>query len=137
MTSNYQYPVPLIQMKLPRRPRLIALNFLTYIALSGSICFAEPIEKKPPSWDSAIDFTESIEIKPNLQGDLEGEIAFIQNTLVGPTQGETKRPLLVTDRGALLLFFPSRENSDSYEVVIKQSDGTTTSLKLLDRKSTL
>ena len=131
MTSNYQYPVPLIQMKLPRRPRLNALNFLTYIALSGSICFAEPIEKKPPSWDSAIDFTESIEIKPNLQGDLEGEIAFIQNTLVGPTQGETKRPLLVTDRGALLLFFPSRENSDSYEVVIKQSDGTTTSLKLL------
>ena len=88
MTSNYQYPVPLIQMKLPRRPRLNALNFLTYIGyLSGSICFAEPIEKKPPSWDSAIDFTESIEINLNLQGDLEGEIAFIQNTLNGTDSG--------------------------------------------------
>ena len=87
MTSNYQYPVPLIQMKLPRRPRLNALNFLTYIALSGSICFAEPIEKKPPSWDSAIDFTESIEIKPNLQGDLEGEIALHSKYTCGTNSG--------------------------------------------------
>lgn len=80
-------------------------------------------EAKPPYWDQAIDFTGDRPISSNLTGALKGEIAFIQNTLVGPQRGELERPLLVTDRAAYLLFFPADLNVGSYQVLLRQRGG--------------
>ena len=76
------------------------------------------------SWTESIDFTENRTLAPNLQGDVKGEIAFIQNTLVGPTRGDEQRPLLVTDRGGLVVFFPSGPPDNAYTLTLRQSDGT-------------
>lgn len=54
-------------------------------------------EAKPTYWDQAIDFTGDRPVSPNLTGTLNGEVAFIQNTLVGPKRGGQERPRLVTD----------------------------------------
>ena len=77
-------------------------------------------DQKPSYWDQAIDFTAGHEIRSNLNGKLEGEIAFLQNTLVGPKRGDVERPLLVTDRAAYLLFFPAEESLGKYEAVLRQ-----------------
>jgi hypothetical protein len=85
----------------------------------------------PAGWDEAIDFTETLALSPNLQGSLRGQIAFIQNTLVGPQRGEMIRPLLVTDRSALLAFFPVEPSSERYRAIITQTDGTSDQIELL------
>ena len=85
---------------------------------------------KPSYWDQAIDFTGNREIQPNLKGTLEGEIAFIQNTQIGPKRGEVQRPLLVTDRAAYLLFFPVKASSKRYEVLARQADGKQLKIQL-------
>lgn len=85
---------------------------------------------KPALWEQAIDFTADREIRPNLRGTLTGEIAFIQNTMVGPKRGNEQRPLLVTDRGAYLLFFPANQASRSYQVLLRLRDGKERTLKL-------
>ena len=81
-------------------------------------------EASKQSLNQSIDFTENHTLTPNLQGDVQGEIAFIQNTLVGPTRGEIARPLLVTDREALILFIPVDLSDDAYTLTLKQSDGS-------------
>ncbi|MCH1494999.1 MAG: hypothetical protein L7U72_07210, partial [Rubripirellula sp.] len=77
-------------------------------------------EASRQSLNQSIDFTENHILTPNLQGDLQGEIAFIQNTLVGPTRGEIARPLLVTDRETLILFFPVDVPDDAYTLTLRQ-----------------
>lgn len=91
------------------------------LRLLGGLAMAD--DAKPVYWDQAIDFTADHAVSPNLTGALEGEIAFIQNTLVGPQQGEKERPLLVTDRAAYLLFFPNELNAGGYQVLLRQRDG--------------
>ncbi|TWT95487.1 Metalloprotease StcE precursor [Neorhodopirellula pilleata] len=88
-------------------------------------------DHKPAYWDRAIDFTGDREIRSNLAGNLKGEVAFIQNTLVGPKRGDEKRPLLVTDRAACLVFFPAAPNANQdteqasgvYQVLLRQQNG--------------
>ncbi|MDE0820735.1 MAG: M66 family metalloprotease [Opitutales bacterium] len=87
---------------------------------------AEP----PLWWGSAIDFTEDHEILPNLVGGLEGEIAFLQNTLVGPKRGEKKRPSLVVDRAAYLLFYPAKAAAVDYKIVLRNHAGRSLTLDL-------
>ncbi|WP_197455099.1 M66 family metalloprotease [Stieleria varia] len=97
------------------------------------LCFIDTTvaeDLKPPYWDQAIDFTGNHEIRSNLVGSLKGEVAFIQNTLVGPQRGEEQRPLLVTDRAAYLLFFPIDPSADRYQVLLRQRDGKGLSLEL-------
>ena len=79
--------------------------------------------RKPSYWDKAVDFTAEHVIRPNLNGELNGEVAFIQNTLVGPKRGQHQRPLLVTDRAAYLLFFPTDRKAKGYQVLLRQRDG--------------
>ncbi len=98
------------------RRRPVGIWFV--VLLCTSMTSAQDL--KPPYWDQAIDFTGGREIRSNLRGGLEGEIAFIQNTLVGPQRGDVQRPLLVTDRAAFLLFFPVGPASQKYEVVLRQ-----------------
>ena len=97
------------------------LNSWCVLLILASTSTAE--DTKPPYWDQAIDFTESHEVRSNLSGSLEGEVAFIQNTLVGPKRGEAQRPLLVTDRAAYLLFFPAKPSASRYEVLLRVRDG--------------
>ncbi len=82
-----------------------------------------PYSAPPPYWNRAIDFTGNHEIRSNLTGTLKGEIAFIQNTLVGPKRGQEQRPLLVTDRAAYLLFLPTNPTARRYQVLLRQRDG--------------
>ena len=105
------------------RVRPFGLWFVLLLCVNS----ASSQDQKPPYWNQAIDFTGGHEIRSNLSGEVEGEIAFIQNTLVGPKRGDVKRPLLVTDRAAYLLFFPAEQSSQQYEasgkyeVVLRQS----------------
>ena len=85
---------------------------------------------KPPNWEQAIDFTGEAEIRSNLHGSLAGEVAFIQNTLVGPTQDKKQRPLLVTDRAAYLLFCPMDPSGSRYQVLLQQRNGQKLQLDL-------
>ncbi len=104
--------------------RVRQLGFWFVLLLCSNTASSQ--DQKPPYWDQAIDFTKGHDIRPNLDGELKGEIAFIQNTLVGPKRGNTKRPLLVTDRAAYLLFFPAKQSSQQneasgkFEVVLRQ-----------------
>ncbi len=89
-----------------------------------------PPPSRPDYWEKALDFTANLPLSPNLEGNLEGEIAFIQNTLVGPDRNNRKRPLLVTDRAAYLLFFPKNAQPDSIDATIQDSNGSTLDLTL-------
>jgi hypothetical protein len=89
-----------------------------------------PPPSKPGYWDDAWDFTANLDLAPNLVGSIGGEIAFLQNTLVGPNRAGKKRPLLVTDRAAYLLFFPQSSDHQTLEAVIAKQDGTTLGLPL-------
>ncbi|MGB1926317.1 MAG: hypothetical protein ACPHL6_07290, partial [Rubripirellula sp.] len=80
--------------------------------------------QEPDGWNQVIDFTANKTIRPNLKGDLVGEVAFIQNTLITPKRTEEAKPLLVTDRGTLLAFFPAKSAGISYRLTVKQSDGS-------------
>jgi hypothetical protein len=105
----------------------LKFQFFTLLAFSvGTLSLIS----KPAYWDVAIDFTENHEIEPNLSGELQGEIAFLQNTLVGPKRGEKKRPLLVTDRAAYLLFFPIQEEREGYSLILKDRHGKQLTLPL-------
>ena len=106
---------------------LVSTCFVWLLFISSAIAQ----DLKPVYWDQAIDFTSNREIQPNLDGALKGEVAFIQNTLVGPKRGQDQRPLLVTDRAALLLFFPVNQSPGPYRVLLRQSDGQEVRLKLL------
>ncbi|MDC0278620.1 M66 family metalloprotease [bacterium] len=105
---------------------------LTFSALSLPLLAQQLHENNQGTvqWRESIDFTESREITSNLTGQLSGEIAFIQNTLVGPKRGQQERPLLVTDRAALLLFFPSERTTNSYRVTVKNRAGQSVTLSL-------
>ncbi len=89
-----------------------------------------PPPARPDYWDDAVDFTANLDFKPNLTGDLKGEIAFLQNTLVGPNRADKKRPLLVTDRAAYLLFFPKTPDLTGLEATIDGGRGKTLTLPL-------
>ena len=97
------------------------IGLLSTAAASGQV-------SKPAYWEDSIDFTANHEITPNLDGPLKGEVAFLQNTLVGPKQGDVKRPRLVTDRAAYLLFFPVDQPSSfvasekQFQVVLRQQN---------------
>ena len=86
---------------------------------------------KPADWDRSLDLTENYDIVPNLSGDLKGEVAFLQNTLVGPNRAEKKRPLLVTDRAAYMLFYPAGAVSEGYKAAFMDKAGKTLVLDLL------
>ena len=101
----------------------------TFFLFSFLLCIPF-LSSKPAYWEQAIDFTAGHEIKPNLTGQLEGEIAFLQNTLVGPTRDEKKRPLLVTNRAALLLFYPTQPREDGYNLILRDRPGRQLILKL-------
>lgn len=85
---------------------------------------------KPDYWERAVDYTANLAIAPNLVGDLKGGVAFVQNTLVGPNRADMKRPLLVTDRAAYLLFFPQAEDHRKLEAIIDDGGGETLTLQL-------
>jgi hypothetical protein len=85
---------------------------------------------KPDYWADAVDFTANLDFDPNLSGELKGEVAFVQNTLVGPNRAEQKRPLLVTDRAAYLLFFPQTPNHQKLEAIVDDGKGETLMLQL-------
>lgn len=87
---------------------------------------AEP----PAGWADTIDFTEDHELEPNLAGALAGEVAFLQNTLVGPQRGERKRPSLVTDRAAYLLFYPLGSVAGGYKLRLRNRAGSELALDL-------
>ena len=78
---------------------------------------------QPSDWERSIDLTENYEIVPNLEGKLAGEVAFLQNTLVEPTRAEKKRPSLVTDRAAYMLFYPEGGAQFGYKVAIQDRNG--------------
>jgi len=99
------------------------------VAGGERIALPSPPEK-PDYWDKARDFTSNLSIEPNLVGELSGGIAFIQNTLVGPNRADKKRPLLVTDRAAYLLFFPEAADQQKLEAVIEDGQGKTVKLQL-------
>ncbi len=80
--------------------------------------FAQPV-----GWEQTIDLNENYEVVPNLVGELKGEVAFLQNTLVGPERGDKKRPMLVTDRAAYMLFYPAGAVSSGYKVAFLDRDG--------------
>ncbi|MDX1565981.1 MAG: M66 family metalloprotease, partial [Phycisphaeraceae bacterium] len=86
--------------------------------------------EKPARWDEAIDFTANLPVESNLKGTLQGQVAFLQNTLVHPRRGKKEVPLLVTDRGAYLLFVPSNPNQTAIEVTVRAKGGRTLKLKL-------
>lgn len=91
---------------------------------------APPPPAKPDYWEGAVDFTANLDITPNLTGELTGEVAFIQNTLVGPDRADKKRPLLVTDRAAYLLFFPETAGHQKLEAIVGDGSGGTLTLQL-------
>lgn len=93
---------------------------LIFIMSNGNDCRGQ----EPDGWNQVIDFTANKTIRPNLKGDLVGEVAFIQNTLITPKRTEEAKPLLVTDRGTLLAFFPAKSAGISYRLTVKQSDGS-------------
>lgn len=113
------------------------LRSLLHPGLSSTCCIlmlligvADADNFKPPYWSTAIDFTGDRVIHPNLIGSLDGEIAFLQNTLVGPQRGEEQRPLLVTDRAAYLLFFPVDSSGKGYTLLLRGRDGQKLKRKL-------
>jgi len=89
-----------------------------------------PAPEKPDYWDEAVDFTANLDAAPNLIGDIAGEVAFLQNTMVGPSRAGKKRPLLVTDRAAYLLFFPQTFDHQSLEAIVAGKDGQKLTLPL-------
>jgi hypothetical protein len=94
----------------------------------GAALPAPPV--KPDYWSKARDFTANLSLQPNLAGELTGTVAFIQNTLVGPNRADKKRPLLVTDRAAYLLFFPETPDPQKLEAVVDDGKGKTLTLPL-------
>ena len=86
--------------------------------------------EKPAYWERAGDFTANLGFEPNLTGSLNGAIAFVQNTLVGPGQDGKKRPLLVTDRAAYLLFVPKSTDHQKLEAVVDDGRGGSLTLAL-------
>ncbi len=90
---------------------------------------APPAE--PPYWAEAIDFTANLPLTPNVEGELNGEIAFLQSTLVGPNRADQERPLLVTDRGAYVLFTPVDSDHQELQAIIVNSRGESLTLDLL------
>ena len=140
----------LAKMKKPifiRRLYVAILSFLmlTGCALNGQVGAQEPrgsegaagnrVASAPPAkpsfWSEAIDFTANLPLTPNVDGKLNGEIAFIQNTLVGPNRAGRERPLLVTDRGAYLLFTPTDPEQKGLQAIIVNRLGERLVLDLL------
>ena len=117
LRSALTSPSPLVDF-------LWTVVFICVLLLSPLSIDSWADEASKQSMNQSIDFTENRILTPNLQGDVQGEIAFMQNTLVGPTRGEIARPLLVTDREALILFFPVEVPDDAYMLTLRQSDGS-------------
>ena len=111
-------------MTLLKRILIFAVTLLS--AIGVDVSSSEP----PIWWKNALDFTGNQEIEPNLNGQLEGEVAFLQNTLVGPKRGDKKRPHLVAYRAAYMLFYPSKTSVGGYEVVLRDRVGEELTLSL-------
>ena len=105
---------------------ILILAFTLLSTIGVDVSSSEP----PVWWKNALDFTGNQEIEPNLNGQLEGEVAFLQNTLVGPKRGDKKRPYLVADRAAYMLFYPSKTSVGGYEVVLRDRVGKKLTLSL-------
>lgn len=90
-----------------------------------------PPPQKPGYWDRASDFTSNLELAPNVFGMVTGHAAFLQNTWVGPGRKDEKRPLLVTDRAAYLVFFPTKPGATGLEVQLRDAEGRELNLPLL------
>jgi hypothetical protein len=118
---------------------VLAVSLLTACQRDSKVALTKSndavIPPSPPAklgyWDQARDFTSNLAIEPNLVGDLTGAVAFLQNTLVGPNQDGKKRPLLVTDRAAYLLFFPESVDQQKLEAIVDDGAGKTLTLQLL------
>ena len=104
---------------------ILMLAFTLLSAIGVDVSSSEP----PVWWKNALDFTGNQEIEPNLNGQLEGEVAFLQNTLVGPKRGDKKRPHLVAYRAAYMLFYPSKTSVGGYEVVLRDRVGEETHIE--------
>lgn len=85
---------------------------------------------KPEYWDQAIDFTANLSVASNLEGQVKGEVMFLQNTRVGPNRSEQQRPLLVTHRGALLVFTPEVAEDLAYRAFVWGPDRQSNLVKL-------
>lgn len=104
--------------------------FFKAVVILALICASAVAADKPTGWDAAIDFSANLEIVPNVKGTLTGEVAFIQNTLVSPKRGDKEVPMIVSDRGAYLIFMPSDPKQTSISVTIRNRAGQTVLLKL-------
>lgn len=63
------------------------------------------VHPTPKNWDESIDYSANFDLEPNGNGNLKGQLWFVQSSLIKPNvTGTERRPLLTSNRDALLVF---------------------------------